>query len=331
AADHAFHVVHGGDVGNADGVGDAAGFHQLDIDDVGGAQADQFDHFHRPEHALVGHYRCMHTLGDVAHAGQVARLDRLLDQLQFDAGIFQRVQRVDGLLGGPALVRIQAQQRTAFDGGVDGLDPFDVHADVLAHLDLQRAEAAIHRADGVGHHLVDVVHADGDVGSDHRIAAAQELVERRVIQLPPKVVQRDFHRRLGAGVFLHRRLHQLGEAIEVGDVLAEQARGDVVADRIDDRAVRVAGDHGRGRRFAITGVAGIGGDHHHDVVDLGDGAQRRLERRLERYAQHAELDVGDFHCRWHRCDSLNVSPRRRKRAYSAARAWGSPMYTILVM
>src|SRR3546814_1208047 len=35
AADHALHAVQRGDVGDEDGVGDAAGLHQLDVDDVG--------------------------------------------------------------------------------------------------------------------------------------------------------------------------------------------------------------------------------------------------------------------------------------------------------
>ena len=136
-----------------------------------------------PEHALVGHDRRVHALGDVAHAFQVLRLHRLLDQFQLDAGVLQRLQRVHRLLRGPALVRIQPQQRAAFDRGIDRLDALDVDADVLADLDLQRLEAAFHRRDRVGDHLVDVVDADRDVGGDHRIAAAQQLVQRRVVQL----------------------------------------------------------------------------------------------------------------------------------------------------
>src|SRR3546814_14076521 len=59
-----------------------------------------------------------------------------------------------------ALVGIQAQQGAALDRGVDRLGPFDVHADVLADLDLQRVEAAFDGIERVGHHLVDGVHAD---------------------------------------------------------------------------------------------------------------------------------------------------------------------------
>jgi hypothetical protein len=111
-----------------------------------------------------------------------------------------------------------------------------------------------------------------------RLAAAQQLVERRVVQLAPQVVDGDLHRRLGAGVLLHRALDQVGDAVEVGDLLADQARRDVVADRLDDRAVGIAGDHRGGRRLAIADVAGVGVDHHHDVLDLLDGAQGSLER-----------------------------------------------------
>src|SRR5690606_4279944 len=64
AADHAFHAVQRGDVGDAHGVGNAAGLHQLDVDDVGGAFLDKLDHLPRPEHALVGHHRRVHAFGD---------------------------------------------------------------------------------------------------------------------------------------------------------------------------------------------------------------------------------------------------------------------------
>src|SRR5690606_27916259 len=94
AAYHAFDSVHRRDVGNPDRVGDAAGLHELDIDDVRRAHADQFDHLGRAEDALVGHDRGVHAFGDVLHAVQVLRLDRLLDQFQADPRILQRLQRV---------------------------------------------------------------------------------------------------------------------------------------------------------------------------------------------------------------------------------------------
>src|SRR5690606_3262477 len=230
AADHALDLVQRGDVGDPDRVRNTAGLHQLDVDDVGRAQVDQLDHLHRAEHALVGHDRGVHPLGDVAHALEVAGLDRLLHQLQPHAGVLQGGDRVDRLLGGPALVGVEAEQGAALHRGVDRLDALDVDADVLAHLDLQRVEAALHRADGVSHHLVDGVHADGDIGGDDRVAATEHLVQRRVVELAPQVVHRDLHRRLGAGVLLHRGLDQPGDAVEVGDVLADEPGRDVVPD-----------------------------------------------------------------------------------------------------
>src|SRR5690606_18356876 len=170
AADHAVDAVDGGDVGDAHGVGDAAGLHQLDVDDVGGAALDQVDHLGRAEHAFVGHDRRVDPLGDVLQALDVARRHRLLQQLQVHARVLQRVDREHGLLRRPALVGVEAEQGAAVDRRVDGLDPLDVQADVLADLDLQRLEAAVDRGQRVGHHLVDVVHADGQVGGDHRVA-----------------------------------------------------------------------------------------------------------------------------------------------------------------
>lgn len=83
--------------------------------------------------------------------------------------------------------------------------------------------------------------------------------------------------------------------VEVGDFMSNQAWRNVVADRLDDGTVGVAGDDGSGRRLAITDMATVGVDHDHDVFDTVNAAQGSLERSLERYAQHAETDVGDLH------------------------------------
>ncbi|KAG0919724.1 hypothetical protein G6F31_021002 [Rhizopus arrhizus] len=67
AADHARHTVDAGDVGNADRVGQAAGLHQLDVDDVGRTLLDQVHHLAWAEHTLVGHHRRVDAVGDVHH------------------------------------------------------------------------------------------------------------------------------------------------------------------------------------------------------------------------------------------------------------------------
>src|SRR5207342_1668606 len=85
AADHAVDAVQRGDVGDLDRIGQAAGLHQLDVDDVGRAHADQLDDLRGAEHALVGHDRRGHALGDVAQAFQVVRLHRLFDEFELDA------------------------------------------------------------------------------------------------------------------------------------------------------------------------------------------------------------------------------------------------------
>src|SRR4030095_16854309 len=113
AADHALDLVHRRDVGNAYRIGDAAGLHQLDVDDVGRAHADQLDDLGGTEHAFVGHDRRVHAFWDVFHAVQVLRLDRLFDQFETHAGVLEVLQGVYRLFGRPALVRVQTQQRAA--------------------------------------------------------------------------------------------------------------------------------------------------------------------------------------------------------------------------
>src|SRR3546814_11473428 len=61
------------------------------------------------------------------------------------------------------------------------------------------------------------------VGGDHRVAAAQQLVQRRAVELAPEVVHRDLERGLGAGVLLHRALHQVSDEVEVADVEPERS------------------------------------------------------------------------------------------------------------
>ena len=183
----------------------------------------------------------------------------------------------------------------SFDRGVDRLDALDVDADVLADLDLERLEAAFHRGDRVRDHLVDVVDADRDVGRHDRIAAAEHLVERRVVELAEQIVNRDLDRRLGAGVFLEGALDQLRDPIEIGDVLADEPRRNELADGFDDRAVRIAGDHGCRGRLAIADAPCVRVHSDDDVFDLVDRAQRRLEGRLERHAQHPKADFSDLH------------------------------------
>ncbi|MET3930845.1 hypothetical protein ABIE51_002732 [Lysobacter sp. OAE881] len=118
------------------------------------------------------------------------------------------------------------------------------------------------------------------------------------VQLAEQVVHRDLHRRLRAGVLLQRGLDQLRDAVEVRDFLADQARRDELVDGLDDGAVRVAGDDRRRRRFAIADVTGVGMHADDDVLDRLDRAQRGLERRFQRDAQHAEPDLRDLHsCR----------------------------------
>ena len=62
---HALHIIERADIGNFDGIGYAAGFHQLDIDNIGGAHFNQLYHFARAKTALIGHNRGVHPLGNV--------------------------------------------------------------------------------------------------------------------------------------------------------------------------------------------------------------------------------------------------------------------------
>src|SRR5688572_13516252 len=81
AADHAFDLVHGGYVSDVYRARYAAGLHELDVDDIRGAHANEVDHLRRPEDAFVRHDWRVHAFGNVLHAFQIVGLHRLLDEL----------------------------------------------------------------------------------------------------------------------------------------------------------------------------------------------------------------------------------------------------------
>jgi hypothetical protein len=166
---------------------------------------------------------------------------------------------------------------------------------VFPELDLECGVAAFDGRKRIGHHLVDAIDADRDVGRKRRRAAAEQAIQRCAVALRPQVVERDLDRRLGAAVAFQRVLDQPEGMVQVVHVLPDQARADVVADRGDDGAVGVAGDRGgrRGRAVAETAIVGL--DRHDDVFRRLHAAQGRDERRLQRRAQQAKADVDDLH------------------------------------
>lgn len=160
------------------------------------------------EDALVGHHRRVDACGDEGEPVEVGGLDRLLQQPQRDAAIFQRTHGAHRLFGRPALIGIQPQRCAPSDCGMNCRDAFDIRLDVLADLDLQCAIAVRERRLRLRHHGVDGIGADGDVGRDARRAATEQLVQRRTKTLRPQIVQCDFHRGLGAGVAFERVLNE---------------------------------------------------------------------------------------------------------------------------
>src|SRR5699024_11770417 len=72
AADHALHPVDLGGGGDAEGAGQAAALHQLDVDVVGRPALEDAQGVGGAEHAFVGHHRHPAVAGDVGQALQIA-------------------------------------------------------------------------------------------------------------------------------------------------------------------------------------------------------------------------------------------------------------------
>ena len=222
-------------------------------------------------------------------------LDRLLHELDVQALLLHPVQDAHGFLRGPALIRVDADAGLLGHGGADGAQAGDVLFRLLAHLDLQAVVAAVDGVQGVAHHLLGVVHADGDVGDDGLLRAAHQLVDRDLIQLAIQVPQGHIHGSLGAGVLLDAAVQRDHQVFELIHVAADDGLGDVVADGTDDSTGGVAGDNAGGRCLTVAHRTGVGVDLNDHILHAADRTQGRFERHTQRHRDQAETHFCDFH------------------------------------
>ena len=218
-ADHALHAVDLGGGGDPQRVVETAALHELNVDQVRRAHLHNRHRVLGGEYAFIRHDRDVGALGHVAQALKVAALDRLLDELNVKATFLHLVEELNRLLGGPRLVRVDAQADIGAGSLAHGGKARDVKRRVDADLDLERVVAAGDGGQGVARHLFRVVDADGDVGGDLLSARAEELIDRRAQHLAVQVVQRDIHRGLGAGVVDDGSVQQLHQRLKAVDFL----------------------------------------------------------------------------------------------------------------
>ena len=277
AAQHAVALVAPRQLGHLDGLADTGHFHQLDVDQVGTVGGKNLQYIVHTARRFVGQDRRAGVRGNESQAGAIVGRHGLLHAGQIDTGIFERLDDAHRLLGAPGLVGVQKQLDLGAHSAVNGQRVVYIGAPIgCAHFDFQRIKALRHRCQTVLHHGGAIVQADGDVGLEARRAAAQQLVERHAKLLGAQVVQRNFQRRFEAVVVQQSLVHDGQQCVEIAQVFADQARRNQ-RQRCAHAAQGVAGDHRRGRGLAVAGVAGVGLYAQNQILQLGDGAQSRLE------------------------------------------------------
>src|SRR5699024_8970713 len=175
--------------GDAEGVGQPAALHQLDVDVVGRPALEDAHGVGGAENALVGHHRHPAVAGDIGQALQVAGGDGLLHQLEVQALVLHLVQDADGLAGRPCLVGVDADADILPHRLADGGQAGGVQGGVHPYLDLEAVVAPGHSLHGVQRHLAGRVDADGEVRHQGAPGPAQQLVDRDLVQLAVKVPQ----------------------------------------------------------------------------------------------------------------------------------------------
>ena len=175
AADHALHAVDLGGGGDFQGVIQAAALHQLDVHHVCGAHLHDLQSVLRGEHALVGQNGDVGALSDVLQALKVVGLDGLLHEFDVQALVLHLVEQLDGLLGAPGLVGIDADANVVAYLSADRHETGHIQRGIGAHLDLQGVIAAVYCVAGVTGHLFGGIDADGDVGDNLGAATPRSL------------------------------------------------------------------------------------------------------------------------------------------------------------
>lgn len=109
--------------------------------------------------------------------------DRLLHELDVQALVLHLVEQLDGLLGAPGLVGIDADANVVAYLFADRHETGHIQRGIGAHLDLQGVIAAVYCVAGVTGHLFGGIDADGDVGDNLGAATPQKLIHNGPITL----------------------------------------------------------------------------------------------------------------------------------------------------
>ena len=294
-ADHAFHTVHLGQAADLQRLPNAAGLHQLDVEQVGRTGADDLGCIFGRKHAFIRKNRRIYSFCDGAHAVQVVRGHRLLHKVDVQPFIFHRGDDTNGFLCRPALVCIHTNLDAAAYGLADACDARHVGQALFADFDFKYLISLLHRLKAVRHHLRNRIYADGDIRFHRVPSASQKLVQRRAEALGIQIIHCHIHRSLGGSVFHNAGMQPVHNAVQIFDLHAKQGGTDKILDGTADASLGIPGDNRRGRRLAIPCGPGVGCDTHHDILYIFYRTKRRFKGLCQRNEYLSDFNFCDFH------------------------------------
>ena len=270
---------------------------QLQVQEIDDPVAREHEDVVERLHALVRHDRDVRVLRDVAEAGQIPVVHRLLDVREIErrepAEVRHRLARR------PRHVEVDRERDVGPDRLPDRPDAVDVpleRPEPGAHLEVAEPVGDVRR--GLARRAVGRPVEDGLIAGQARAdGAAEELEHRHPVEPPDQVVERHVEGRprpVGAD---DRPVQVREQRVPVARVAPHELRAEVLEDLRDHPVGRVAGQVvGVPARLAEPRRPLVGQEADVDLLERAHRARREvLERGLERQVLPVHLDRGDLH------------------------------------
>ncbi len=283
-----------GDRRDAQGRGDAAALHQLDVEDARrSGRRRQGERVFLGEDALVERDPPPRVLGERAQLAGGGGLDRLLDELDVQAG--GPGEEGAGLLQRVALVQVHADRHRAAEGLPEGAETRDVLVQGMPALDLEDREAPLDVLPRLGQGGLERLDAYGDRGGKGRVDAAERFAQRQPEQLRKEVVKRHVEGGGGGGSGAELGGDGAAKSGQRAHVGAGEPAGRLGVEGGERGGEGLAGDERLGGGGAQARVPRLGLHADDGVVDGVDGSKRDGVRPREGQVLVPAADARDLH------------------------------------
>jgi hypothetical protein len=277
--------------------GDPSQLDQLQVEEVDDAVAREHEDVVERLDALVRHDRDVRVLRDVAEAGQVPGVHRLLNVREVERCELPEARH--RLAGRPRHVEVDRQRDVGPDRLPDRPDAVDVpleRPESRAHLQVPEPVGHVRRGlarGGVGRPVEDGLVARQGLPD----GAAEELEHRHPVEPTDQVVERHVEGRSGAVGTDDGPVEVREERVPVPRVPPHELRAQVLEDLRDHPVGCVAGQIvGVPPRLPVPRCSLVGQETDVDLLEHAHRARGEvLERGLQRQVLPVHLDRGDLH------------------------------------